>query len=444
MASIIRLKITWQQDILAALLSNVDTVRQAKGILKPIYFTSVPYRWLCKKIFNHYENYNGSLLEKRSLIIELKKYIKDPDEYKAYRTVLLPLYKSKIAVPHIIENIQDWARIQSFALLLNKAAKLGEQGNLKEAEEAITSSFLFDVTRKDYILRDYTETWQARQRYRKDLKEQAKEGVRKQVRFNLGPLDDVCQIFTDTSALVVLAATSGIGKSIFSINIGANSFLNDLKVAHFVFENILEQAEGRYDSRILNHSYRDLMRYNWAKKKLNKAVRQMRILRRKFKNNLQLIHFPLDTCSIIDTERVLRELELSRGWKPDVIIYDSLDHMLPSAKQENHRLNVSKVYKDAKRQSEIRRIPVITTSHLKASERHQLARQEGFSESYDKARLADVWITISQTIEQEDNQEAVFFLDKNRDDVGNLKLLVDLVYETMFLDFREVFDGGYE
>lgn len=433
-----RLRLNWQRDILAALLSDKDTIRRSRGVLRPIYFSSVPYRWLCKKIFSHYDRY-GTVLEKKSLKIELNKHVKEMDERKAYRLALMPLYKHRPkARDHVVDTIHEWAETQSFALLLKKAAEYGEKGDLEKAKEAVTSSFLFDVSTKEYIVRDFTTEWKKRQKHRKKLRRMVEEGERKQLKFCLGPLDNVCSIYTDMSSLVVIAATSGVGKSIMSINVGANSFLSDVRVAHFVFENVIEQAEGRYDSRILAYPYRDLMQHRWKKKDLREARRFMNALAKKYKGNLKLFHFPIDTCSVITAEGVLREIEIAEGWKPDVIIYDSLDHMIPSEKQESHRLNVSKVYKDAKRQSEVRNVPVVTTSHLKASERHQIGRQEGFSESYDKARLADVWITISQTVEQEDNGEALILLDKNRDDEGNLKILVDLMFRIMFIRYREV------
>lgn len=433
-----KLKLNWQRDILAALLSDVDTIRRSRGILRPVYFSSVPYRWLCKKIFSHYEKY-GNVLEKKSLKIELNKHIKEMDERKAYRLALMPLYRHRPkAKAHVVDTIQEWAETQSFALTLKKAAEYGEKGDLGKAKDVVTSSFLFDVSRKEYIIRDFTSEWRKRQTRRKKQRKLAEEGQRRQIRLGLGPLDNVCAVYADMSALITVAATSGVGKSIFSVNIGSNSFLNNLKVAHFVFENVIEQAEGRYDSRLLAYPYRDLMRYTWKKKDLQEAKRFMNGLARKYKNNLKLFHFPIDTCSIVMAEGLLREIEIAEGWRPDLIIYDSLDHMVPSEKQESHRLNVTKVYKDAKRQSEIRAVPVVTTSHLKASERHQIGRQEGFSESYDKARLSDIWITISQTIEQEDDGEALVFLDKNRDDEGNLKILVELVYRIMYVRYKEV------
>jgi replicative DNA helicase len=321
--------------------------------------------------------------------------------------------------------------------VLRKAAKFGEEGEVDKAREVISTSFLFDIDRQEYIISNFAKDWISRQKQRKVRKN---DDNRKQIRFNIGPLDDICQIFTDQSSLVGIAATSGVGKSIFGVNIGTSAFLEGVRVAHFVFENVIEQVVGRYDSRIIGKPYREIMRYKWKKKEILKARALMKDLRKKFGTNLKIFHFPIRTCSIHKTEAVLKEVEIAEGWRPDVIIYDSLDHMIPGEKQESYRLNVTRVWEEAKWQSEVRNIPVISTTHAKASERHQLVRMEGFSESYDKPRLSDVWITISQTIEQEDDRQAVVFLDKNRDDEGKVKLLVDLMFNVMTIRFVELME----
>jgi len=299
----------------------------------------------------------------------------------------------------------------------------------------VRSSFLFNADIQNCSTCNFIEEWYLRQDKRKERKN---DDNRKQILFNLGPLDGICQIFTDQSVLVSLASTTGVGKSIFSVNIGANSFLEKINVAHFIFENTLEQITGRYDSRLLSYSYRNLMRYKWKKKKLKDANKRMEKFKKRLGNRLRLFHFPMRTCSVFKAESVLREIEISSGWKPGVIIYDSLDHMIPDEKQESHRLNVTRVYEEAKWQSEIRNVPIFNTTHLKAQERHQIGRTEGFSESYDKSRISDVWISINQTVEQEDDNQALIFLDKNRDDVGNVKILVDLLYSVMTYSYREV------
>jgi hypothetical protein len=170
----------------------------------------------------------------------------------------------------------------------------------------------------------------------------------------------------------------------------------------------------------------------------------MRNLRRLRQGYLKVIHAPIETVTAADIEGLLKTIQIREGWIPDMIIYDSGDHLLPSKHQESFRLGVKRVYTDIKRQTEIRDIPIICTTHAKASARGTRLRQESFSESYDKARLSDIVITISQTQEQEDDRQAELWLDKNRDEEGKIGILVDLLFRIMTIKFIEVVETRRE
>jgi hypothetical protein len=206
-------------------------------------------------------------------------------------------------------------------------------------------------------------------------------------------------------------------------------------VAHFVFENTPEQTLGRYDSRLLKYPYSFITDFVWTRKTIREANIAMRRLRRTKADSLKVIHAPIDTVSVADIEGYLRNIEITENWRPDLIIYDSGDHLIPSKKQESYRLSVTKVYKEIKKQSEIRNIPIWSTTHAKASAKGSMVRQESFSESYDKPRLADVVVTISQTTEQEDDRQAEIRLDKWRGGEGGITILVDLIFRMMMIRF---------
>jgi archaellum biogenesis ATPase FlaH len=431
-----------QKDILAILLSNTNAVSKFRKILDPQYFTIRSYRWLCKKIINNFEKFDGELLSKKSALLLINKEMPDDEKKKEFRKRILPLFSRKVASPkHLSEEIYNWAENQKFGLVLQQAAEKTADGDLESGKEIVKSSFLFDIERTDFDIHSLLETWKDRQRERK--RSLLKKEFR-QIKMRLGPLDDHLFIRKNQSLLALIMGTSGVGKSIFSINTGTLALNAACKVAHFVFENTARQTLARYDSRLVKYPYHYLTQYKWNKRDLAVANYIMRNLRKKRKRHLKVIHAPIDTVSIIDIESLLREFEIVEKWIPDVIIYDSLDHMLPSERQESFRLSVGKTYKDAKRQSEIREIPIVSTTHAKASARGTRVRQESFSESYDKPRLADVVLTISQTQEQEDDRQAEIWLDKWRDGEGKIGILVDLLFRVMTIKFLQMVERGGE
>lgn len=415
------------------MLRDVKTISKFKRVVDPKFFTLKAYRFLCKRIYNHYDANDGELLSQNVLLLNINKLIKDEDTKNLFRKKLLPIFKREVESPKgITKEIYEWAEKQQFGTMLEQAARVGSEGEIEKAKDLVKSSFLFDTSDDDFIVHSVFEEWKIRQRERKRSL-LGKEF--KQIKTGLGILDNYMSIRKNQSYLILIMGTSGVGKSIIAINFGIYALNAGCKVAHFVFENTAKQTLDRYDSRLVKYPYHYLSTYRWTKRDLAIANRIMRGFRRKRKNYLKIIHAPIDTASVPSCEGCLKELEIKEKWIPDVIIYDSGDHMLPSEKQDFYRLNVKKTYTDLKRQSEIRSIPIISTTHAKASARGSRVRQESFSEAYDKSRLADGVLTISQTQEQEDDRTAELYLDKWRDFEGKVGIFVELLFRVMTIRY---------
>lgn len=420
-----------QKDILAIMLKDLNTVLQCKSVVDPKFFTTGPYRFLCKKIYEDINSKDGELPSEKTIKIHINKNVTDEEKRNFFKKKLLPLFKREVeAKKGLTSEIKEWAEKQKFALLLEEASKRGSEGDIRGGQELIKSSFLFDTDDKSFQTYDVFNEWKRRQRERK-LRARNNDIV--QIKTGIRFLDDYLFIRKGQSVLALIMGTSGVGKSISAINIGVGAIRSRCRVAHFVFENTSEQTLARYDSRILKYPYNFLTNFVWSKRLLQEANKTMRRLRRLRGDLLKVIHAPIDSVSVSDCEGFLRQEKIKTGWEPDLIVYDSLDHLNPTERQESHRLSVSKVFKEAKRQSEIRNIPIWSTTHAKAEAKGTTVRQESFSESYDKVRLADVVTTWSQTAEQEDDKQAELRLDKWRDGEAGMALLADLVFGMMMI-----------
>ena len=428
-----------QKDILSIMLKDQEAVFKLRNLIQPDYFSVRAYRFLFKGMIEHH-NEHGELFSKKLLLLKINK-IKDDDNKSYFKKKLLPLYARKIESPKgIINETWEWAQKQKFGLLIEKASEKGLQGDIEGGKELLKSSFLFDINEADFKVASFFEEWDDRQEIRKNKNKNKSS----KINTGLGVLDGYISLNKGTSYLMTVMGTSGVGKSITSINLGVNAINSGCKVLHVVYENTSQQTLDRYDSRILRLPYYYIRDFQWKQKDLKMAKALMKRMAKKKANYLKVVHAPIDTISVSDIEGLLRDLEISENWVPDVIIYDSLDHMLPSQTQESFRLNVKRTYSDAKRQSELRNIPVISTTHAKASAKGTQVRQESFSESYDKSRLSDIILTISQSIEEEDDRQAEIRLEKNRDGSANIGVLVDLLFKVMSIRVIDVIDNKKE
>ena len=66
-----------QKDILAIMLTDIKTTIRFKRVISPSYFSVRPYRFLCKRIFDHIEKYDGELPTQKSIKLDLVSHVKD-------------------------------------------------------------------------------------------------------------------------------------------------------------------------------------------------------------------------------------------------------------------------------------------------------------------------------------------------------------------------------
>ena len=423
-----------QKDILSIFLRDKQLVSKFARVIDHTFFTTKYYRYICKLIFNHYNRFDGELISKKNLLLDINKNIPE-DKRNAYRKRLLPLFEREVkGHKGLSSEIFEWIEKQRFGQLLEQASELGTEGKLDESKELIKSSFLFNISDEEFEIYSFFEEWKQRQRERK-LEKLSKKTMT--LITDLGEIDDYMIIKENVPVMALIMGTSGVGKSITSINMGACGIISGFKVAHFVFENTARQTLDRYDSRFLKYPYFNIKEFLWSKRLLTLANKTMRRFRRLKAHYLKVFHAPIDSVGIPDVESILKNLEIKENWIPNMIIYDSPDHMQPSRRQESYRLEVKKTYADVKRQSEIRQIPILCTTHAKSAAKGTRVKQEAASESYDKARLADIMTTISQSQEQLDDHQAELWLDKNRDGESNIGVLVDLLYRVMTIKYVE-------
>ncbi len=432
-----------QKDILSLMISDKQYFYKLRRLLSPNLFSIKAYKFFYKYLIQYHEKNEGEMPSKKAALLFLSKRIKDDETKASFRKKIIAIYRTEIESPKgLFQEILEWAESQKFGKILEKAADASISGDLKRAKNIIKSSFIFDSDEDEiFEIHSVFETWKKRQKQRK-IESTSKKF--KQIKTGLGPLDRKLYIRKYEPTLCLIMGTSGIGKSIFAINFGVYALNANCNVAHFVFENTAKQTLARYDSRLTEYPYSYLKRFKWTKADLSRANKVMRTLKSKRSNCLKVIHAPVDTVSVLDIESILKEIELKEEWVPDVIIYDMLDDLLPSERQESFRLSVKKTVKEIKKQTEERNIPIICTTHAKASAKGGRIRQEDFSESYDRPRTADIVLTISQTPEQEDDRQAEIRLDKYRDDEGKISILVDLLFHIMTIRFVEEIHSNEE
>lgn len=205
--------------------------------------------------------------------------------------------------------------------------------------------------------------------------------------------------------LGVIIAPTGVGKSHALVQFGAAAVMSGLKVNHYTFE-LSETAIGiRYDSHMTGISSSDI------------PGRREEVLRTE--DNMQLGSliikgYPTKSASI-QTLRAHIERSILQGHKPDILMIDYADIMRSTRHYEAPRFELAAIYEELRNLAMDIDIPIWTASQSnRESANSEIVGLANMSESYGKAFVADVVISLSRKPSEKATGLGRLFVAKNR------------------------------
>jgi len=268
----------------------------------------------CQSIFNH-ENFDQKLRTAANFISEyVDKYKIMPDVSivnAACRTSFDQVQLPPENYDWLMEDFEQFSRHKSLERAIISSSDLLEEGNYGPVEKLIRDAIQISLT-KD-MGTDYWKDPKARLAKLKENNGQISTGWPSIDRklfggFKRGELDIWC-------------AGSGGGKSLFLANLGVNFALAGLNVVYFTFELSEELVSMRIDSMVTDTPTKDIF------KELDDVEMKVRMIGRKA-GGIQIKYLPSGkNCN--DLRSYLKEYQVTTGRKPDVILVDYLDLMMP-------------------------------------------------------------------------------------------------------------------
>jgi archaellum biogenesis ATPase FlaH len=210
-----------------------------------------------------------------------------------------------------LEEFENFTRRQELERAILKSADLLEKGEYNPVEKLIKDAIQISLT-KD-MGTDYWENPRARLTKLKDNNGQVSTGY--------PSIDKKLYGGFKRGELNIWCAGSGGGKSLFLANLGVNFVLNGLNVIYFTFELSEELVGLRIDSMITGVASKDIFR------SLDDVEMKVKITEKK-SGGLQIKYLPSGkNCN--DLRSYIKEYQVKTGKKPDVLLVDYLDLMMP-------------------------------------------------------------------------------------------------------------------
>jgi replicative DNA helicase len=364
-------------------------------ILKEQYFESEPHQIVWKEIKEFFHDYNAVPTYDN---IRVATATLPDDSLKESITELMWQIEKQINNKEI-----EQAKKEAFTFCRNKVMK---EAIIKSVDDLEQNNFDSIQQRIEEALQ-LTTTIEIGHEYFDCLDLRTTEDTRKAVPTGLKVLDASNYLDGGLAGgeLGVVMAPTGGGKSFALVNIGYGALAHGCDVVHYTFELSETHIGKRYDARVSNI----------AIKEIQKNIKDVEKTLVDFKGGRLIIkEYPIKTATINTIKFHIGRLR-SSGFNPGAIIIDYADLMRSRRQYDQRRFELEAIYEDCRSLAQELKLPIWTaTQSNRGGFGEEIITLDKVGEAIGKAQVADVFVSISRTLEEKEKGLGKFFIAKNR------------------------------
>lgn len=440
----------FEEEVLATCFVNADYLRTAVRLLEAHHFITEAHGWIWGVIQTTWTKY-AELANGKIIAAAAKRDFSDDDKRKPVLELARKLLKMKPTAPKAsLAELQQFVRMVTLQDALEKSAKALERGNIDDAWDGVRVATRIDLRPKAFEVCNWIEEFDERQEQRKFKAEHPEHF--KSIPTGWPTLDKIA-VGVSPGEMALLLATTNKGKSICATNFGYHSVIHGYKTAHVTTEMKMFPVAQRYDSRFTRKQYISFKKWDFTSSELREIQEKLKRKRKNLEGLLQIIHLPVG-ASTAQLAMALEEARDAMGGL-DLLVLDSPDHLRPQTQHRDHRLNQAQVFWELKALLDEENLAGWATVQAGKEWATAMASSEAASESYDKARIADMIVSLNfprrrsrssvvmddadedETVEDETPKptpDLVAYLAKYRDGKARVEIPLRAEFETMLIE----------
>jgi replicative DNA helicase len=306
-----------EQTILKNLIYNEEYVRKVLPFLKPEYFTDNIDKKLFGAINEFVQQYNvPPTIEAVDISIKDKRNLTG-EEAEQCENALREIKTNsaeKSDIQWLIDKTEKFCQEKAvYNAVLGAISILDgkDKANDKGAIPKILSDAL-SVSFDNSVGHDYLENSDDRYAFYHRHEER--------IPFDLEFFNKITKGGLPNKTLNIALAGTGVGKSLFMCHVGAACLVQGKNVLYITMEMAEEKIAERIDANLLNVTVDELSQL--SKEMFDKRITK---LREKTTGKLIVKEYPTASASATHFRTLLNELNLKKGFKPDIIFIDYLN-----------------------------------------------------------------------------------------------------------------------
>lgn len=413
----------FQTSLTRAILQDHSFLKKHRNILHYNLFKDKLENEVIKYTISYFDKYNNT--PSRNILIDFMS--KDGFDIEDTNNKVGYLYDEKIKdITYISDSIRDFVK------------------KTKLKDVLVNSVKLLDENKYDIIYRDVKNviTEFENEDDIGDLFWNSTKGVLQNldvkgdyIPTGLHGIDEIISGGALRGTLNVVITPPNKGKTTFLVNIGKYAALNGFNVVHYTLELSSMITRRRYLMSMTRMSKQEL--------KDRKRTAYDKILGLAKNITRESIIVKQYLSSSTTTKQVRSHIEQIRnrfGFIPDIAIFDYADLFKPTHRYEEKRHELAEIYSDLRSIAVDYNIAGWTASQTsKEGNKSELATINELAECFQKAAIADVIMSVNQTLEEKRSRPATarVFIAKNRDDES-------LITREIKTDWSRAFIGNLE
>lgn len=389
---------SYQEKVVQAMLEDHAFAEQMGDVIQAKYFDLNYLQEVVQAFYDYKTKYKlYPSFEMLETIITRSETAVDSLVGAQVRTYINGLQSSPLNgdKQYVQDSSLEFCKKQSLKDGLIKAIDMMESGNYDSIQSVIKDALNKGGTRD--MGHNYTQGFEIR----------GQKSVRKPISTGWPILDKTFNGGWERGTLTTFIAPTGAGKSMFLVNCGAAALEQGLNVAYVTLEMADWKIGLRFDSYYSGIPINDVADNG---EKIREVVGQ------KVKGQLFIKEWPTKSATVQTIRAYLQRLQATIGFVPDMLVVDYADLLRGGGKGfADKRHELESVYEDLRALSQEFKIVVITADQTNRSGLEmEIVTIQQIGESYAKATVCDVIMTISRRMEDKQANGGRLFVAKSR------------------------------
>ena len=389
----------FQYRLLLQIVSDRKFGASILDILEPNYFEDASLKLIAGEIKNAYEKH-----EAIPDLGSLKSRFADKAVNEVERNYILSQIKRVEEA-----ELNDTLYVQETAMKFCKRQELKRA--IKDIDNIITNGSINDYDNCENILRKALEKGDNKDdslNVFDDIDSVLSDDYRNPIPTGIHGLDDVMNGGLSKGELAVILASFGIGKTTMFTKIANHAYNEGYNVLQIFFEDMPKVIQRKHIACWTGINLSDLSN------RRDEISEKLEMIKKNNTGKLKLKKFPSSNTSITNIKQYVRK-QIAQGFKPDIILIDYNDVVVPSIKVDDVNVGEGQVMREFESMlSEFDMAGWTAVQGNRSAIKSEVVESDQMGGSIKKGQIGHFIVSIAKSLEQKENNTANMAILKSR------------------------------